>query len=39
MELIPSLAKFELAQIPSLENAHVNALSKLASSKDSKLLK
>ncbi|XP_022889049.1 uncharacterized protein LOC111404482 [Olea europaea var. sylvestris] len=38
MNLIPSFDKFELTQIPRIENSHANALSKLASSKDSELL-
>ncbi|XP_022852500.1 uncharacterized protein LOC111374102 [Olea europaea var. sylvestris] len=38
MNLLPSFEKFEIMQIPSLENAHADALSKLASNKDSKLL-
>ncbi|XP_022877052.1 uncharacterized protein LOC111395302 [Olea europaea var. sylvestris] len=38
MNLIPSFEKFELIQIPRIENVHADALSKLASSKDSELL-
>lgn len=38
MNLIPFFEKFELTQIPRLENAHADALSKLASSKDYELL-
>lgn len=38
MELLPSFEKFELVQIPRVENVHADALSKLASNKDSKLL-
>ncbi|CAI9786550.1 unnamed protein product [Fraxinus pennsylvanica] len=39
MKLIPYFDKFELTQIPRVENLHANALSKLVSSKDSELLK
>lgn len=35
MDLLPSFKKFELVQIPRIENAHANALSKLASNNDS----
>ncbi|XP_022849872.1 uncharacterized protein LOC111371959 [Olea europaea var. sylvestris] len=38
MNLIPSFEKFELIQIPCIENSHADALSKLTSSKDSELL-
>lgn len=38
MELLPSFEKFELVQIPHVENAHADALSKLTSRKDSELL-
>lgn len=38
MEFIPTFEKFKLVQIPRLENAHANALSKLATNKDSELL-
>ncbi|XP_022850205.1 uncharacterized protein LOC111372209 [Olea europaea var. sylvestris] len=38
MNLLPSFEKFKIIQIPHIENALVDALSKLASSKDSKLL-
>ncbi|XP_022856949.1 uncharacterized protein LOC111378016 [Olea europaea var. sylvestris] len=38
MNLVPSFEKFELIQIPRIENAHADTLSKLASSKDSELL-
>lgn len=34
IDLLPSFEKFALAQILGTENVHVNALSKLASSKD-----
>lgn len=39
MELFLYFEKFELTQIPRIENIHVDALSKLANSKDSELLK
>lgn len=39
MELLPCFERFELTQISRVENTHVDALSKLASSKDSELLK
>lgn len=39
MDIILSFKKFELVQILSLKNAHVDALSKLANSKDLNLLK
>ncbi|XP_022872377.1 uncharacterized protein LOC111391392 [Olea europaea var. sylvestris] len=39
LDLIPHFERFELIQVPRLENTHVDALSKLASSKDSELLK
>lgn len=38
MDLLPSFEKFELLQIPHVENAHVDVLSKLARNKDSELL-
>ncbi|XP_022856263.1 uncharacterized protein LOC111377401 [Olea europaea var. sylvestris] len=38
MNLVSSFKKFELIQIPHDENAHADALSKLASGKDSELL-
>lgn len=38
MVFAPTFEKFELAQIPCMENAHVDALSKLASGKDFELL-
>lgn len=38
MELVPTFEKFELAQIPCTENAHTDALSKLANIKNSELL-
>lgn len=38
MNLLPSFEKFEIMQISCLENAHTDALSKLASSRDSELL-
>lgn len=38
MDFVPSFERFELAHIPHLENSHVDALSKLASSKDFELL-
>lgn len=37
MKFIPSFKKFELVEVPRAENDHVDALSKLASNKDSKL--
>lgn len=37
-KLLPSFEKFEMIQIPRVENEHTDALSKLAISKDSKLL-
>lgn len=39
MDLIPYFEKFELAQIPRLENTYIDALSKLVRSKDFELLK
>ncbi|XP_022891636.1 uncharacterized protein LOC111406442 [Olea europaea var. sylvestris] len=39
MNLILHYERFKLVQVPCLENTHANALSKLASSRDSKLLK
>lgn len=38
IDLFPSFKNFELAQIPCIENAHANALSKLTNNKDSDLL-
>ncbi|XP_022859985.1 uncharacterized protein LOC111380604 [Olea europaea var. sylvestris] len=38
MNLLLSFEKFKIMQIPLLENAHADALSKLTSSKDSELL-
>lgn len=38
MDSLPSFEKFELVQNLRIENAHTNALSKLASNKDSELL-
>lgn len=34
IDLLPSFKKFELTQIPRIENVHVNALPTLANSKD-----
>ncbi|XP_022874263.1 uncharacterized protein LOC111393096 [Olea europaea var. sylvestris] len=39
LDLVPHLERFKLIQVPCLENTHADALSKLASSKDSELLK
>lgn len=39
MDSLPNFKRFELIQVPRQGNSHVDALSKLASSKDSKLLK
>lgn len=39
MELLPYFERFELNQIPRIENTHTNTLSKLASSKDLELLR
>ncbi|XP_022869801.1 uncharacterized protein LOC111389152 [Olea europaea var. sylvestris] len=39
LDLVPHFEKFELIQVPHLKNTHADALSKLASSKDSELLK
>ncbi|XP_022880710.1 uncharacterized protein LOC111397978 [Olea europaea var. sylvestris] len=39
VDLIPHFERFKLIQVPRLENPHADALSKLASSKDSELLK
>ncbi|XP_022843135.1 uncharacterized protein LOC111366655 [Olea europaea var. sylvestris] len=39
LDLIPHFERFKLIKVPYLENTHVDALSKLASSKNSKLLK
>ncbi|XP_022875748.1 uncharacterized protein LOC111394218 [Olea europaea var. sylvestris] len=39
LNLVPYFKRFELVQVPHLENTHADALSKLASSKDSELLK
>lgn len=38
MKLIPAFEKIELTQTPCLENAHIDALLKLASNKDFELL-
>ncbi|XP_022854960.1 uncharacterized protein LOC111376241 [Olea europaea var. sylvestris] len=38
LDLIPHFEMFELIQVPHLENTYADALSKLASSKDSELL-
>ncbi|XP_022860557.1 uncharacterized protein LOC111381073 [Olea europaea var. sylvestris] len=38
LDIIPHFERFELTQVPRLENAHADALSKLASSMDSELL-
>ncbi|XP_022886722.1 uncharacterized protein LOC111402573 [Olea europaea var. sylvestris] len=38
LDIIPHFEKFELTQVPRLENAHADALSKLASSVNSELL-
>lgn len=38
MDSLPSFEKFKLVQNLRIENAHTNALSKLASNKDSELL-
>ncbi|XP_022852274.1 uncharacterized protein LOC111373911 [Olea europaea var. sylvestris] len=38
LDIIPHFEKFKLTQVPRLENAHADALSKLASSVNSKLL-
>ncbi|XP_022859445.1 uncharacterized protein LOC111380183 [Olea europaea var. sylvestris] len=39
LDLVPHFERFELTQVPCLENTHADALLKLASSKDSELLK
>ncbi|XP_022866582.1 uncharacterized protein LOC111386359 [Olea europaea var. sylvestris] len=39
LDVVPHFERFELIQFPCLENTHADALSKLASSKDSELLK
>ncbi|XP_022897539.1 uncharacterized protein LOC111411217 [Olea europaea var. sylvestris] len=39
LDLIPHFERFELIQVPRLKKTYADALSKLASSKDSKLLK
>ncbi|XP_022889065.1 uncharacterized protein LOC111404501 [Olea europaea var. sylvestris] len=39
MYLVPQFERFEPIQVPHLENTYADALSKLASSKDSELLK
>ncbi|CAI9762904.1 unnamed protein product [Fraxinus pennsylvanica] len=39
MNSLPDFEKFELIQVPRQENSHADALSKLASSRDSKMLK
>ncbi|XP_022856703.1 uncharacterized protein LOC111377807 [Olea europaea var. sylvestris] len=38
LDIIPHFEKFELTQVPRLENAHADAFSKLASSVNSELL-
>lgn len=38
-EFVPTFERFELMHIPQSKNSHANAPSKLASSKDSDLLK
>ncbi|XP_022874004.1 uncharacterized protein LOC111392843 [Olea europaea var. sylvestris] len=38
LNIIPHFERFKLTQVPRLENAHADALSKLASSMDSELL-
>lgn len=38
IEFVLSFETFELTQISRIENAHADALSKLASNKDSELL-
>ncbi|XP_022889234.1 uncharacterized protein LOC111404695 [Olea europaea var. sylvestris] len=38
LDIIPHFERFELTQVPHLENAHADALSKLASNMDSELL-
>ncbi|XP_022881099.1 uncharacterized protein LOC111398433 [Olea europaea var. sylvestris] len=39
LDLVPQFKRFELIQVPRPENKHADALSKLAASKDSELLK
>ncbi|XP_022880778.1 uncharacterized protein LOC111398055 [Olea europaea var. sylvestris] len=39
MNLVPHFERFELVQVLRLKNTHTDTLSKLASSRDSKLLK
>ncbi|XP_022867832.1 uncharacterized protein LOC111387503 [Olea europaea var. sylvestris] len=39
LDLVPHFERFELTQVPCLENTHVDVLSKLASNKDLELLK
>ncbi|XP_022870105.1 uncharacterized protein LOC111389415 [Olea europaea var. sylvestris] len=39
LDLVPQFQRFELIQVPRLENTHADALSKLARKKDSELLK
>ncbi|XP_022851791.1 uncharacterized protein LOC111373492 [Olea europaea var. sylvestris] len=39
MNLVPHFERFELVQVPCLKNTYTDALSKLASSRDSELLK
>lgn len=39
MNFLPGFERFELVQIPHLEDIHANAIPKLASSKDSELLR
>lgn len=38
MEFVPTFERFELVQIPRCENFNIDALSKLASSRNSELL-
>lgn len=38
MEFVPTFKKFELTRIPHSKHSHADALSKLASNKDSELL-
>lgn len=39
LDLVSQFERLELIQVPRIENTHADALSKLVSSKDSKLLK
>ncbi|XP_022864681.1 uncharacterized protein LOC111384604 [Olea europaea var. sylvestris] len=39
LNLVPHFERFELVQVPCFENTHADALSKLARSKDSELLR